>query len=372
MRRTACLVLCAWLLQAQQSAEVIFDRAAKALAAEDYPAAERGFQSVLRQEPRNIAALSNLGVIYSRTSRADEAIAVYQRALKLSPDDKAILLNLGLVYLRLENHARALPLFERVVALDPGQLQARQLVAVCRAYTGQIAPAIRDLETLRADAPRDENVLFLLGFVYLKSNEPDKAKAVFEQMFAAAGPVRAEFMLGRAYYESTQFAPAEEHFQHVLQLAPDFPGVHLELGKVYISLRRTDEAIREFELILKQNPDDADAHYFLGGVLVQSSRFAEGVPHLLRAKAARPDFWAPYFYLGKARLRLDQAADAVPLLQRASKLNPDDASVFNLLGQALEACGRTAEARQALRRVNELRSASLEPANADNKVAGAR
>ena len=372
MKRAACLVLCACFLRAEQPVKAVFDRAAKALATEDYQAAEHGFQSVLRQEPGNVAALSNLGVIYSRTSRAQEAIAAYQRALKLSPDDKAILLNLGLVYLRLENHARALPLFERVVAIDPGHLQARQLVAVCRAYSGQLAPAIRDLEALRANAPRDENILFLLGFVYLKSHEPDKAKAVFEQMFDAVGVVRTEFLVAKAYYESAQFVPAQERFLHLLQLDPDFPGAHLELGKVYISLRRTDEAIHEFELVIQQNADDADAHYFLGGVLVQAGRFAEGIPHLLRAKAAKPDFWAPYFYLGKAKLRLGQATDAVPLLQRAVKLNPDDASVYVLLGQALEACGRPSEARAALRRVNDLRAASLDSTNADGKVAGAR
>lgn len=372
MTRAACLVLCAWLLQAQEPAEAVFNRAAKALAAEDYQAAERGFQSVLRLEPGNVAALSNLGVICARTGRADEAIAMYRRALKLSPDDKAILLNLGLVYLRLENYARALPLFERVVAIDPNQMQARQLVAVCRAYSGQVEPAIRDLEALRANAPRDENILFLLGFVYLKSHQSDKAKAVFEQMFDAIGTARAEFLRGRAYYESTQFAQAEESFLHVLKLDPAFPGVRLELGKVYISQRRTDEAIHQFELVLKQNPDDADAHYFLGGVLVQAGQFTEGIPHLVRAQTAKPDFWAPYFYLGKARLRLGESADAVPLLQKAAKLNPDDASTYVFLAQALQASGRAAEAHEALGRAEELRAASLEAASADSKVAGAR
>ncbi len=119
MKPAACLCLCALFLCAADPAKEIFDGAARALAAGDYENAERGFQSVLRQQPGNIAALSNLGVIYSRTSRADEAIAVYRRALKLSPDDKAILLNLGLAYLKQEAHARALPLFARVVAIDP-------------------------------------------------------------------------------------------------------------------------------------------------------------------------------------------------------------------------------------------------------------
>src|ERR1035438_9884801 len=94
MKSAACLCLCAFFLCA-----------ARPLAAGDYETAERGFQSVLRAQPRHIAALSNLGVIYSRTNRADQAIAMYHRALKLSPNDEAILLNLGLVYLRQESHS---------------------------------------------------------------------------------------------------------------------------------------------------------------------------------------------------------------------------------------------------------------------------
>ena len=194
MKSAACLCLCAFFLRAAEPVKEVFDGAVRALAAADYETAERGFQSVLREQPRNIAALSNLGVIYSRTNRADQAIAVYQRALKLSPDDKAILLNLGLVYLRGEAHLRALPLFAHVVAIDPQHVQARQLLAVCRTYVGQLAPAIRDLEALHAAAPRDEGILFLLGFAYLKNHDSEKAKAIFQLMFEAAG---AE--IGRAH-----------------------------------------------------------------------------------------------------------------------------------------------------------------------------
>jgi len=373
MKCIACLCLCTFVLCAAEPAKEIFDRAMRDLAAADYQSAERGFQAVLREEPRNVAALSNLGVIYSRTGRADEAITVYRRALRLSPNDKAILLNLGLVYLRQEDHARALPLLARVVALDPQHLQARQLLAVCRAYLGQLEPAIRDFEALHAAAPHDENILFLLGFVYLKNHDSEKATAIFEQMFEAAGPVRAEFLRGKAFYEAALFAPAEESFLQVLRLDPAFPGVHLELGKVYISLRRNDGAVRELELVLKENPGDADASYFLGALLVQEGLYVEGIPYLERAKSAKPDSWAPYFYLGKAKLRMEHPADAVALLQRAVKLSPDDATAYYLLGQALEACGRKSEARQAMNRVRDLGARARESITFDDgRVAGTR
>lgn len=363
----------ALLLHAADPAKQTFDRAVQALAASDYRSAERGFQEVLREQPRNVAALSNLGVIYSRTSRADQAIVMYRRALRLSPDDKALLLNLGLVYLRQEDHQRALPLFDRVVALDPEHSQARQLLAVCQVYTGQPAPAIQELEALRADNPSDENMLFLLGFAYLKNQDSAHAKEVFGKMFEAAGSVRAQFLLGKASYEAMLFAQAEESYLQVLKLDPAFPGAHLELGKVYISLRQTDDAIRELRLVLAQDPGNPDAAYFLGGVLVQADRFAEGIPYLERAAKMKPDFWAPFFYLGKAQLRLEKPAEAVGLLQRAVKLSPDEPTAYYLLGQALQASGRTSEAREALRRVRELRAAELNASPLDNgRVVGIR
>lgn len=367
MRFAACLCLCGLLVWAAESAKVLFDQAVRALVAGDYPAAERGFQAVLRKQPRHLGALGNLGIIYSRTNRADQAIAVYQRVLRLSPDDKAILLNLGLVYLKQESHQRALPLFARVVAIDPQHRQARQLLAVCRLYTGQLAPAIRDLEALRTASPRDEQILFLLGFAYLKNHDPATAKTIFEQMFAIAGPARTQFLLGRACYEAALFERAEESFLEVLRLDPDFPGSHLELGKLYISQRRTGDAVRELNLALKVNPDNEEASYFLGGLLVQESRYAEAILYLERARKLRPDSWATFLYLGKAKLRLERPAEAVTLLQRAVELNPDEPSAFYLLGQALQACGRQVEAGRAFSRVRSLTTGAPE-----GKIVGIR
>ncbi|HUB84024.1 MAG TPA: tetratricopeptide repeat protein [Bryobacteraceae bacterium] len=370
MKFAASICLCVFTLAAAQSARETFDAAARALASGDSEAAERGFQAVLRQEPRNIAALSNLGVIYSRTSRADQAIAMYQRALAVSPNEQAVLLNLGLVYLRQEDHAKALPLFTRVAEMDPRNMQARQLVAVCRTYLGQLEPAIQELEALHAAAPKDDGILFLLGFAYLKNHDAEKAKVVFQDMFDAAGPVKAQFLMGRANYEAILFPQAEENFREVLRLDPQFPGVHLELGKLYICLRQTGDAIRELQLAEKDTPGDAD--YFLGALLVQEGRFDEGIPYLEKAKTAKPDFWAPFFYLGKAKLRMEKPAEAVPLLRRAAALNPaDEVSVYYQLGKALEACGRTAEAHAALARVRDLRAAAAEAATLDGHVAGA-
>ena len=120
------ILLCLWSSGwagwvTDQPTSVVFDQAARALASGDYATAEQGFKTVLRREPNNIGAIGDLGIIYARTNRADQAIAAYQRALRLSPGDEPLLLNLGLVYLKQESHVQAEPYFARVVAVESAE-----------------------------------------------------------------------------------------------------------------------------------------------------------------------------------------------------------------------------------------------------------
>jgi tetratricopeptide (TPR) repeat protein len=363
MRFAAFVLLCGLLANAQsESAQVIFDRAVQALSAGDYSGAEQGFQAILKQQPNNVGAIGNLGILYARTSRMDKAIAEYLRALRLSPNDEAILLNLGIVYVKEELHSRALPYFERVLAIDPHNQQARQLLDVCRLYTGQVAPALRDLKLLSQQNPNDEQLLFLLGFAYLKNGDSKAAQTMFNQMFEAAGPDRAQFLLGKASYEAAIFPQAEESFLQVLRLDPRFPAIHLELGKVYISERRTDDAIKQLREALNQNPDDEEANYFLGSLLVRENQDEQGIAYLEEAKKLKPDSYGVYLYLGRAKLHLGQSAEAVRLLQKAVELNPDDASAQYTLGRALKSSGQEMAATRALERARSLNAHALSEA----------
>ena len=357
---------------ATQQANVIFDQAIQQLADGDYAAAEQGFRAVLRQQPRHIGAIGNLGIIYARTNRTDQAISEYKRALHLSPDDEPILLNLGIVYLKRELHAAALPYFARVIAIDPQHQQARQLLAVCRLYAGQVRIAIHELEDLRTTHTQEEQLVFLLGFAYLKNGEPGKAQAIFNQMFEVAGPARAQFLLGRACYEAAVFPRAEENYLAVQRLDANYPGLHVELGKLYISERRTDDAIRELRLALQENGSNEDAAYFLGSLLVQESRYEEGLGYLEQAKKLKPDAWAIYFYLGRAKLRLGQNAEAIGLLQRAVELNPDNATALYQLGRALQLEGRKVEAARVLSRARDLKAEELNGAVKELRIPGVR
>ncbi len=336
----------------------VFNRAAAALSSGDYAEAERGFQQVLKAAPHHVGALGNLGVVYSRTNRPARAVDVYKRALSASPGDKGILLNLGIVYIKQESYWDALPLFQKLAA-DPGNLQARELLATCLLNTGQVEAAIRSFEALRKDDPQNGGLLYLLGVAYLKQKEIGKARQVLEEVIAKADPPKASFVLGKAYYETARFEEAAELYRKTLELDPNYPGAHLELGKVYVS-QRNPEAVKELAAALRQDPNNSEAHYFLGGLLMQANRIEEAIPHLERARQLNPGFWGTYFYLGKAKFQMNQARQAVPLLEKAAELNPGETSIYYQLGRALSECGREEEANRVLRRVAEIKARELE------------
>lgn len=330
MRAVACLVLATGLMQAAQSSVQIFERAAAALLGGDYGAAERGFEEVLRTSPNHVASLENLGVVYSRTGRLDQAIAVYRRALALSPGNSGVRLNLGLAYMRQKSYAAALDVFQSLVQTDPGSFPAN-----------------------------DIGVLFPLSDGFLGRTPTEEAVRKLDAFLSSLPPAPAHLVLCKLYYQRERLDEAGRQCRKTLEIDPRFPGAHRELARVLVS-QRSPEAENELAAAIQEDPNDPEALYDLGVALVEEDRVEEAARYLERARRLEPGFWGSWFVLGKVKLHLDQAEQAVPLLQRAAELRPDYFSIFYVLGRALIATGKTEEAQRAMQRVRELTAQELD------------
>ncbi len=329
-------------------ARAIFDRAAAALAAGDLAQAEAGFLEVLTAEPGNLAAQANLGVVYSRMERFDQAIAVYRRVLEQRPRAEAVRLNLALAYTKQDRFADALPLVAPLASEQAQEIRASCLVELRRAED-----AIRVLDTLPPSASR----WYLRGVALLQKKDSTAAAQAFAAMTEALGdPARAELLLGRAYYQAERFAEARASFTSASR-NPTLEGeASRELGKACVSLR--DHLCAEVALrrALAIEPRDTEARYFLGSLLANEKKFAEAIPLLEAAQRERPGFWAPHYYLGKARLQQGQASVAIPLLKQAALLNEGESAIWYQLSLALRQTGRVAEAQAAAARVRQLKA----------------
>ena len=64
------------------------NRGSKAIVIHDYRSAEKYLEEALALNPDNPYALFNMGVVYEKTGRQQEAIAMCQKVLELNPKEK--------------------------------------------------------------------------------------------------------------------------------------------------------------------------------------------------------------------------------------------------------------------------------------------
>ena len=86
--------------------------------------AERRYREILQREPEHADSLHLLGVIALQGGNLVSALALVQRAVSLRPDAAVCRNNLGQVFDRLERYDEAARCYEAAIELDPGYAEA--------------------------------------------------------------------------------------------------------------------------------------------------------------------------------------------------------------------------------------------------------
>jgi tetratricopeptide (TPR) repeat protein len=180
--------------------------------------------------------------------------------------------------------------------------------AVAQVQRREFAPAIRTLERLLGQTPRDLRVLNLLGIALTGAGKPQEANA---------------------------------RFQEALAIDPLFAPALRNLAVNEFTLGRPAEARKHFERVLEQAPDDEIAHVHLGEILFDERQYAAALIHYDkgRSRVAQNPRWT----LHHATCLLDQkrAPDAIALLDRLPR---DDGALWFDAGVVLGRYGAKADA----------------------------
>jgi tetratricopeptide (TPR) repeat protein len=93
---------------------------------DDY--AEQVLKEVLKINPETINVYNNLGIIYRRQGRYQQAIRQYQKALKVSPQDENIHYNLGRTFYEMKEFGQARSAVQEALAISPAFGDAKTLL----------------------------------------------------------------------------------------------------------------------------------------------------------------------------------------------------------------------------------------------------
>lgn len=191
------------------------------------------------------------------------------------------------------------------------ELNAAKRRASLQIRAGEYADAVRSLQSVVRQAPKDD---------------------------------QAYTMLGDAYRGAGDFANAVKSYEHAMRINYGDYQPHLNLGILLMEHGKTGRALTEFEEAMKFGADDPLVHYNYGLALHDLGRGKEALSQWRLARDAEPE--NPVYIAGVAigLVGVDDE-EAVKQFARAGELGVrKDGLYYNNYALALERVGRHAEA----------------------------
>jgi tetratricopeptide (TPR) repeat protein len=133
---------------------------------------------------------------------------------------------------------------------------------------------------------------------------------------------------------SKQGKDAAPALRRAVEILPNDPIIHLNLGNAFGRLGQLQEARACFERAVFILPEFAEAHNNLGDVWLELGQFNEALLSCRRALLIRPQFAEAHQNLAKTQLRLGQYQDAADSCRRALEIHAEFADAHNTLGNA--------------------------------------
>ncbi len=124
-------------------------------------------QSLLKEDPKNLKALIELGNLYFDADQFDPAIQAYSQALEIDPKNADVRTDMGIMFRRKGDFDRAVAEFKKAAQSDPNHSNSRYNLGVVLLHDkGDIKGAIKAWEEflkVEPNGPRSENIRNQLG-----------------------------------------------------------------------------------------------------------------------------------------------------------------------------------------------------------------
>lgn len=293
-----------------------------------------------------------------QTGKYDEAISELQGLQTKTPPPAGLNRELGTAYYRKGDFLNAIEAFKKATAESPGDNESVQLLGIVYYMSGKPALAIPLLEKVQSWLPvANVDASYLLGVCYLQTENFDKARHAFANMYGVGQDSAASYLFTARMLLRQQFDPQAEEYAHkAASLDANLPGAHFLLGEIAMAKGDFDGAIREFGSELKVNPSYANAYYKLADAYSRIQKFDDAERLLQRSIWLDATSTGPYILMGKVLDKKGESELAVRALQHALSMDPNNSISHYLLGQIYRKLGKKDDAERELKLAQELRN----------------
>jgi|GEM_PF-2056547 len=357
------------------------EKGLNALESGDFETAEECFLKAADMLPIFSDAQNNLGVLYYRTQREEEAQKIWKQVVQKDPEYATAWYNLGLFTVNSGDFAKAEEYFLRAIKEQPDFWRARMQIARINLLNNKKSEAKKLSAAAYAKASDIEEVWSLHSYILAQTGESAKAIKILERKVPNAVAVK---MLGEIYAVSGDYAKAKTYLES-LKANYSFSRDYYEtLAAVYNELkmyRKTEELFKEAQnmddkislsfwisyawalheqgqkdravsiLTQKsaQNPNDREVKAKLIYILINDKKFNEAKTILDEMEKADSKNFSIQYLKGFAALNASQFEESKKSLEQALKISPSDNAAKGLLAFVLVNLGDTKTAEKLWR-----------------------
>lgn len=228
----------------------------------DLAAAQRQYENAHQLQPANATFTRNLADLYfSELSRVDEAIHLYLDLLKQQPRDVETLINLGHICRAVGREDEAKTFYRHALEIEPWNGEAREALAV------QPSSPVQQHAVFQAPA-RGVNELLAEARQLSQQGQLAPARQLLEQA-TAADPYSAVAHndLGVLAYNLGDVGAAQTAYEQAVKLDPANTNFRKNLADFYfVAAGRPDDAIQIYLELFRQNPRDVEILSALGHI----------------------------------------------------------------------------------------------------------
>lgn len=203
--------------------------------------------------------------------------------------------------------------------------------------------------------PAHDHALHLLGVVLSQRKDYSKAiELIGKAIDLCPNAPIFHLNLGNALFADGRHQEAAQVYQRALDMAPEFLEALFGLGNVCKGQNRMEEAAGFYKSALKINASHPESHNNLGIVLRRLGKTEEAMKAFEQACKLRPNDREPVFNMASTLKERGDVGEAALVLWRFLEMHPDDLETWRALGGLFQDDGDLEEAQSSYRRALEI------------------
>ncbi len=239
----------------------------------------------------------------------------------------------------------SMQIYHRLINEHPSFVDAYTELAFIYIKLGKGNSAEKLLRKAYEIDPNNEEVLFMLGNICLKSKRYDEAIKFYTPLSYLDYPI-VHHNLGLAYYYKGDYLEAEAEFKKVLRLDPGFPKIFESLGEILIKRGSYEEAVDYLQRGIKKEPYNYTLYHLLAISYWNLGNLSEAKKAIETAIDLEPNKAELWEICGEISLELGEIEEAERYFNRAIWLDKNLVDSFINLGLIYKYRGRDEEANK--------------------------